>query len=217
MDKMSNQLEICDTLSDDMAFISYTSGTTSNPKGVVHTHAWAYAHLRTAAKHWLCIENGDNVWATASPGWQKWIWSPFLSVLGSGATGIVYNGKFEPQKYLQLLEKYEVNVLCCTPTEYRLMAKVDHLDQYSLPKLHSAVSAGEPLNREVIDTFNKYFNIDVRDGYGQTENTLLVGVTKGMKLKPGSMGKPTPGNHVEIIDENGKPVKLGKSEILLYI
>lgn len=83
------------------------------------------------------------------------------------------------------------------------MAKVDDLSQYELPKLHSAVSAGEPLNREVIDTFKKHFDIEVRDGYGQTESTLLVGVLKGMDIKPGSMGKPTPGNEVEIIDEDG--------------
>ncbi|MFH7819557.1 acyl-CoA synthetase MbcS [Neobacillus thermocopriae] len=209
MKASSEEFAMADTLRDDMAFLSYTSGTTGNPKGVVHTHGWAYAHLRTAAAKWLCIEEGDMVWATAGPGWQKWIWSPFLSVLGSGATGLVYHGKFEPKKYLSLLQKYDVNVLCCTPTEYRLMAKVDNLAEFKLPNLHSAVSAGEPLNREVIDTFRKYFNIDVRDGYGQTENTLLVGVTKGMELKPGSMGKPTPGNRVEIIDENGKPCPVG--------
>lgn len=200
----SDQLAAADTLRDDMAFLSYTSGTTGNPKGVVHTHGWAFAHLKTAAKNWLCIEEGDTVWATAGPGWQKWIWSPFLSVLGSGGTGFVYHGKFEPQKYLQLLEDYAVNVLCCTPTEYRLMAKVDNLQEYKLSHLHSAVSAGEPLNREVIDTFRRYFQVDVRDGYGQTENTLLVGVTKDMELKPGSMGKPTPGNRVEIINEDGE-------------
>jgi acetyl-CoA synthetase len=206
----SETFERADTLRDDMAFLSYTSGTTGNPKGVVHTHGWAYAHLKTAAPQWLCIEDGDTVWATAGPGWQKWIWSPFLSVLGSGGTGLVYNGKFEPKKYLSLLQKYDVNVLCCTPTEYRLMAKVDNLADYQLPKLHSAVSAGEPLNREVIDTFRKHFNIDVRDGYGQTENTLLVGVTKGMELKSGSMGKPTPGNRVEIINEEGQVCAVGE-------
>lgn len=206
----SETFERADTLRDDMAFLSYTSGTTGNPKGVVHTHGWAYAHLKTAAPQWLCIKDGDTVWATAGPGWQKWIWSPFLSVLGSGGTGLVYNGKFEPKKYLSLLQKYDVNVLCCTPTEYRLMAKVDNLADYQLPNLHSAVSAGEPLNREVIDTFRKYFNIDVRDGYGQTENTLLVGVTKGMELKSGSMGKPTPGNRVEIINEEGQVCAVGE-------
>lgn len=218
MEAAAAELSSADTLRDDMAFLSYTSGTTGNPKGVVHTHGWAYAHLKTAAKNWLSIEEGDMVWATAGPGWQKWIWSPFLSVLGSGATGLVYLGKFEPQKYLQLLEKYAVNVLCCTPTEYRLMAKVDNLQDYKLPQLHSAVSAGEPLNREVIDIFRKNFQVDVRDGYGQTENTLLIGVTKDMELKPGSMGKPTPGNTVEIINENGEICKVGEvGDIAVHI
>ncbi|OCA91393.1 acyl--CoA ligase [Bacillus sp. FJAT-27225] len=210
MEEAASTLELADTMKDDMAFLSYTSGTTGNPKGVVHTHGWAFAHLRTAAPHWLCIQESDKVWATAGPGWQKWIWSPFLSVLGSGATGFVYHGKFEPVKYLQLLERNEINVLCCTPTEYRLMAKAENLSDYKLSHLHSAVSAGEPLNREVIDTFKKYFNVDVRDGYGQTENTLLVGITKEMELRPGSMGKPTPGNKVEIVDDYGKPCKPGE-------
>ncbi|MFO1444130.1 acyl--CoA ligase [Bacillus sp. Bva_UNVM-123] len=204
MKSSSDDFQMADTSREDMAFLSYTSGTTGNPKGVVHSHGWAFAHLRTAAPNWLCIEEGDVVWATAGPGWQKWIWSPFLSVLGSGATGFVYNGKFEPTKYLQLLQNYEVNVLCCTPTEYRIMAKADKIQEYKLPNLRSAVSAGEPLNREVIHTFRKYFNIDVRDGYGQTENTLLVGITKGMELREGSMGKPTPGNRVDIINERGE-------------
>lgn len=132
-----------------------------------------------------------------------------MSVLGSGATGFVYNGKFEPKKYLELLQQNKINVLCCTPTEYRLMVKVDNLGDYDLSSLHSAVSAGEPLNREVIETFRKYFGVDVRDGYGQTESTLVIGILKGMEVKPGSMGKPTPGNRVEIINEDGVPVEAG--------
>ncbi|MCC3356418.1 acyl-CoA synthetase MbcS [Bacillus sp. REN16] len=210
MHNQSDKLNPVETSRDDMAFLSYTSGTTGNPKGVVHTHGWAYAHLKTAAPFWLSISESDTVWATAGPGWQKWIWSPFLSVLGSGATGFVYFGKFDPNKYLELLSANKINVLCCTPTEYRIMAKAENLSDYSLPDLHSAVSAGEPLNREVIDTFKRVFNVEVRDGYGQTENTLLVGVLKGMEMKPGSMGRPTPGNNVEIVDEYGKPCAVGE-------
>ena len=90
----------------------------------------------------------------------------------------------------------EVNVLCCTPTEYRFIAKEDNLKNYDISSIRSAVSAGEPLNREVIDIFDKTFSLNVRDGYGQTENTLLVGYDAWIEARPGSMGKPTPGNKV---------------------
>ncbi|HLR70319.1 MAG TPA: AMP-binding protein, partial [Pseudogracilibacillus sp.] len=205
----SDKLHFGETKKDDVAFLPYTSGTTGKPKAVVHTHSWGYAHLRTVAANWLGITKDDKVWATAAPGWQKWVWSPLLSALGSGATGFIFNGRFNPKKYLQLLQDEKINVLCCTPTEYRMMAKIDNLSSFDLRHLHSAVSAGEPLNREVIDVFQDNFQITVRDGYGQTENTLLLGILKGMEVKPGSMGKPTPGNEVAIVDDNGNPVQIG--------
>ncbi|WP_243239240.1 acyl-CoA synthetase [Sulfobacillus harzensis] len=191
-------------LPDDLAFLSYTSGTTGGPKGVMHTYRWPFEHLKVAGTYWFDAKPDDLAWATAGPGWAKWVWSPFVSVLGNGATGFVYQGRFEPETYLALMAEYRVTLLCATPTEYRLMAKVPQLDRYAL-SLRSATSAGEPLNREVIETFRRVFGVTVRDGYGQTENTLLVGTLENMEVRPGSMGRPFPGLPVTIVNDRGEP------------
>lgn len=200
--------ETVQTHRDDMAILAYTSGTTGQPKGVVHSHGWAYAHLRITSP-WLDIRPDDLVWATAAPGWQKWIWSPFLSVLGNGATGFVYSGSFHPKRYLQLLQDHSVGVLCCTPTEYRIMAKTEGLEGYDLSGLRSAVSAGEPLNLEVINTFRRCFDITIRDGYGQTESTLLIGNLKDAPFRMGSMGRSIAEGLVEVVGEDGLPLPPG--------
>lgn len=201
--------ESADTLRDDMAMLSYTSGTTGNPKGVVHSHGWGYAHLRITSP-WLDIRESDTVWATAAPGWAKWIWTPFLTVLGHGATGFVYAGPFKAERYLELLQQYRIDVLCCTPTEYRIMAKTDSLGAFDLSSIRSAVSAGEPLNQAVIEKFRSLFGFTIRDGYGQTENTLLIGNLKDSPFKIGSMGKSIAPGLVEIIDEDGTPLPPGE-------
>ncbi|MDI3257089.1 MAG: acyl--CoA ligase [Kyrpidia sp.] len=197
------------TRSDELAFLSYTSGTTGGPKGVMHTHGWPCAHLQVATR-WFDVRPGEIAWATAGPGWAKWVWSPFVSVLGKGGTAFLYRGRFDPKVYLELLSSYPISLLCATPTEYRLMAKVDGLEHYRPRALRSAVSAGEPLNREVIETFRKHFGVVVRDGYGQTENSLMIGTTVDTPVKPGSMGKPVSPYRIAVIDEDGRPVPVGQ-------
>lgn len=200
------RVEVAD---DDLAFLSYTSGTTGGPKGVMHTYAWPREHLAVAGTYWFDAKPTDVAWATAGPGWAKWVWSPFVAILGNGATAFVYQGRFQASDYLQLMVTHGVTLLCATPTEYRLMAKVDVIAKYDV-KLRSACSAGEPLNREVIDTFRREFGVTVRDGYGQTENSLLVGTLQDMEVRPGAMGKPFPGMRVAIVDEAGEPVATGE-------
>lgn len=210
IESVSDQFVPVQTRSDELAFLSYTSGTTGGPKGVMHVHGWPLAHLAVASTQWLDVREDDLVWATAGPGWAKWIWSPFVSVLGKGATAFVYRGRFAPERYLTLLDQHPISVLCATPTEYRLMAKIRDLDRFQLKTLRSACSAGEPLNREVIDTFRRQFQVTVRDGYGQTENTVIVGTFVGMEPRPGSMGRPSPLVKAAIIDEEGNPLPTGE-------
>ncbi|RAP30958.1 hypothetical protein C2W64_00130 [Brevibacillus laterosporus] len=210
LEGVSEEAETVDTGSDELALLSYTSGTTGGPKGVMHVHGWPFAHLAVAATYWLDVQENDMVWATAGPGWAKWVWSPFVSTLGKGATAFVYKGKFGPDTYLSLLQKYPISVMCATPTEYRLIAKMPDMESYKLKALRSACSAGEPLNREVIDTFRRTFNLTVRDGYGQTENTLLVGTFVGVEPRPGSMGRPSPVVRIAIIDEEGNEMETGQ-------
>jgi acetyl-CoA synthetase len=196
------------TANDPMT-INFTSGTTGNPKPVVHKHRWMFCHHRITARYWYDADENDIIWATTAPGWAKWYWSPVGVSLTSGATQLIYNGRFDGERYLQLLEKYRVTKLCATPTEYRLFAQLPDMTTHKI-YLKDALSAGEPLNVEPIEAFKRAFGVTIRDGYGQTESVCLVCNLPGMPVKPGAMGLPTPGPGVVLIDEAGNPVPQGE-------
>lgn len=200
-----------ETGSDEWAYIVYTSGTTKDPKGVVHDRAYAYAK-RMQARYWFDCRPDDLVWCTASTGWAKSLWNVLLGPWSNGSAIVLHEGAFIPQERLDLLEALEVTVLCQAPTEYRLEAKLPDLGtRWKLPHLRHCVSAGEPLNPEVIARWHDAFGMWIYDGYGQTENTLLVANLPGDTIRPGSMGRPTPGHDIAVIDEDGRDCATGET------
>ena len=161
------------------------------------------------AEHWLDARPGDLVWCTAGTGWAKSIWNVLLGPWSCGAEIVLHDSPFDPRERFELLERLGVDVLCQAPTEYRLMAKLDEIERFDLGRLRHAVSAGEPLNPEVIQRFQQAFGVTIHDGYGQTENTLLVANAPAAAIRLGSMGLPTPGHDVAVIDEEGNPAGPG--------
>ncbi len=166
---------------------------------------------RAAARRrsWLDVRPDDLVWCTAGTGWAKSIWNVLLGPWSHGAEVVIHEGTFDAAERFDLVKRLGVNVLCQSPTEYRMMAKLDELDGDDLSSVRHAVSAGEPLNAEVIKLFRERFGLTLYDGYGQTENSLLVANTPNMEIRPGSMGLPTPGHRVAVIDEAGSQVPPG--------
>jgi acyl-coenzyme A synthetase/AMP-(fatty) acid ligase len=202
MDGASEEFTPEDTAAGDGAFMLYTSGTTKNPKGVLHTHGYTHAAWMQA-RYWLDLQEGDRLWCTSGTGWAKSIWNIFLGPWSQGTEIFFHEGGFDPAERLDLIERYDISVLCQAPTEYRLLAKTPELEQADLSSIRHAVSAGEPLNPPVIERWKELHDLTIYDGYGQTENTLLVGNYLGLEVRPGAMGKPSPGCDVKIIDPEG--------------
>ena len=198
----SEDFDAEDTAADGGAFILYTSGTTKHPKGVLHTHGYTHAK-RMQAEYWLDLREGDRLWCTSGTGWAKSIWNVFLGPWSQCTEIFFHEGGFDPAERLDLIERYRITVLCQAPTEYRLLAKAPELKRADLSSVRHAVSAGEPLNPPVIERWKELHGITIYDGYGQTENTLLVGNYPGLEVRPGSMGKPSPGCDVRVVDPDG--------------
>ncbi|HXF00011.1 MAG TPA: AMP-binding protein [Solirubrobacterales bacterium] len=182
---------------DDGALIVFTSGTTGEPRGAVHSQRYLPGQ-RAQARHWLGAREGELVWCTTASGWSKSARNAFVAPWLCGAAAMIHDARFDPAERLELIEQERVNVLCQTPTEYRMLATQAQLRP--LPGLRRVVSAGEPLNAEAIEAFRETVGRDISDGYGQTETGHLTGNLAGDPIREGSMGKPLPGFRIRVSD-----------------
>lgn len=191
------------TSADDPFLLYFTSGTTAKPKLVRHSHqSYPVGHLSTM--YWIGLLPRDLHWNISSPGWAKHAWSCVFAPWNAGATVFAYNqSRFNPRAALEALVRYGVTTLCAPPTVWRLLVQ-EPLGDYSV-RLREAVSAGEPLNAEVIEHVRRSWGLTIRDGYGQTETTAVIGNAPGEHVKPGSMGRPLPGYKVALLDSDGMP------------
>ena len=175
---------------EDPALIVFTSGTAGEPKPIRHGARYLDGQ-RVQAEHWYGARPGDLCWCTAASGWSLSARNAFVAAWLRGAAALLHDGRFDAGERLELLEREQVNVLCMSPTEYRAIAKRGELRPLSA--LRHAVAAGEPLNPEVVLTWQEAVGVSVHDGYGQTETGHLTGMPIGPPVKPGSMGRPLPG------------------------
>ncbi len=190
------------TTRDDALLLYFTSGTTGMPKMVLHNHAYPLGHILTA-KYWQNIDEDGLHLTVADTGWAKAAWGKIYGQWIAGCAVFVYDyNKFVPKEMLKVIEKYDVTSFCAPPTIYRFLIKED-LSQYSFSKLKYCSVAGEPLNPEVYSEFLKMTGLKLVEGYGQTELTVTLATYPWMEPRPGSMGKPSPGYDIDIIDENG--------------
>ncbi|TAL49627.1 MAG: branched-chain amino acid aminotransferase [Chitinophagaceae bacterium] len=202
IDTEEKEASAADTHKYDDLFWFFTSGTTGMPKVVVHTQAsYPLGHLTTAA--WIGLKPGDKHYNISQPGWAKFAWSCVFAPLNIGATVFVYSskGRFIASKQLKIIQEHKVTTLCAPPTALRLLIQ-ENLNEHSF-SLRECVSAGEPLNAEVIKIWKDGTGLELRDGYGQTESTCMICNLPGSQLKFGSMGKPAFLYDMMIADADG--------------
>jgi len=183
--------------SEDPALIVFTSGTTGEPRGVVHAYRYLLGQ-QGQAKHWFGARKGELAWCTTATGWSKSARNVFLAPWLTGAAAVIHDGRFDPAERLDFVEALGVNVLCQAPTEYRMIAKRTALRPLST--VRRMVSAGEPLEAETIAAWRAATGLEVADGYGQTETGHVSGNHVGVPVREGSMGKPLPGLDVRLVE-----------------
>ncbi|MGH2956086.1 MAG: acyl-CoA synthetase [Solirubrobacterales bacterium] len=184
---------------DDPAVIIFTSGTTGDPRGVVYPQRYLTGQ-RVQAENWVGAREGELCWCTAAPGWSKSARNVFIAPWLRGAAALIHDGRFHPEERLAILQRERVNVLCQAPTEYRILAKRAELRP--IASLRRLISAGEPLNPEVIAHFRERLGLAIGDGYGQTETGALTGMRpdEDDPARDGSMGRPLPGIEVRVAE-----------------
>lgn len=214
MRKASSNLELEETSKEDIAFFCYTSGTTGDPKGAVHLHRWVPGNDPSVI-YWEDAKEGDLIGHTGDLNWIYPLGNGFLYPWRRGISTFIYDGRFNPEKWFELLERYGITILASVPTAYRMFLTVkDAEKKYDLSKLRHCTSAGEPLNPEVIKEWKKRFGLDIYDGIGMTEVMVYLSNMPGLKIKPGSCGKPQPGKICAVVDEDGNPLPQGEHGIL---
>ena len=197
-----------ETHAQDPLLLYFTSGTTAKPKLVLHSHqSYPVGHLSTM--YWLGLRPGDLHLNISSPGWAKHAWSCFFAPWNAQAAVFIYNQRrFNARGLLDAIVRCGVSTFCAPPTVWRMLIQED-LSAWPV-RIRELISAGEPLNPEVIERVKNAWGITIRDGYGQTETTALVGNTPGQKVKAGSMGRALPGYRVALLDLDGAAVKEGE-------